>query len=240
MTVVRPARRWRGRLLPHLRPFYRRFPFSSPVSLRSADRRGCVDFELGIFYNRVPKAANSTVIVNLARERHGEDIPSRTAKRLFRRPAELARSEVQQIEDLFRFTFVRNPYTRLLSAYLDKVERKALMRGRASSFGEFVDYLERGGLYRNLHWAPQHALLLLPTERFEFIGRVEQLEADLAMVLERARGDIRKDPVRSALDNSTGASTRVAEYYTPDIRDRVRRLYARDFETFGYNPQLDL
>ncbi|MDZ7747947.1 MAG: sulfotransferase family 2 domain-containing protein [Halofilum sp. (in: g-proteobacteria)] len=124
----KPRRRLTGRLAPRLRPFYRRFPFTSPVSIRSADARGCVDLDLGVFYNRVPKAANSTVIVNLARERFGEDIPSKTAKRLFRRPAELARRELERFDELFRFTFVRNPYTRVLSAYLDKVERKARMR----------------------------------------------------------------------------------------------------------------
>jgi hypothetical protein len=34
--------------------------------------------------------------------------------------------------------------------------------------------------------------------------------------------------------NSTGASAKVDEYFTPELRDRVRSIYARDYEVFGY------
>ena len=34
--------------------------------------------------------------------------------------------------------------------------------------------------------------------------------------------------------NSTGASAKVDEYFTPELRDCVRSIYARDYEVFGY------
>ena len=34
--------------------------------------------------------------------------------------------------------------------------------------------------------------------------------------------------------NSTGASAKVDEYFTPELRDRVRSIYAHDYEVFGY------
>lgn len=230
-----------GRVNPRWRPFYRRFRFDSPVSIRSADARGCVDQELGIFYNRIPKAANSTVVINLAAEQSGRDIGARAAKKLFATPAELSRAEVAAFDSLLRFTFVRNPYHRVLSAYLDKVERKARMKNETSSFEDFLGYLGSGGLYRNMHWAPQHALLLIPFNHFDFVGRVEHLEQDLAHVLALVRGDPPDgEAAHDDYSNRTGASRRIAEYYTPRIRERVWNLYREDFRTFGYDDALEV
>lgn len=230
----------RNRLTMRYLPFYRRYPFSSPVSIASADKRGCVDLELGIFYNRVPKAANSSVVVNLAQQKLEYEIESRPAKRIFRRPSSLSREEMAGFDSLYRFTFVRNPYVRVLSAYLDKVQRKAAHGRRAMSFPEFLRRLERGALYRNAHWAPQASLLLLPVTEYDFIGRVESLERDLAAVLATLQGGPVDRPPRSALGNWTGAGGRLAQYYDDDSLAIVRRLYARDFEAFGYELAIDL
>lgn len=231
----------RNRLTMRYLPFYRRYPFSSPVSIVSADKRGCVDLELGIFYNRVPKAANSSVVVNLAQQKLGYEIESKPAKCLFRRPSSLSNREMAGFGSLYRFTFVRNPYVRVLSAYLDKIERKAAQgNGKAISFSEFLRQLERGDLYRNAHWAPQASLLLLPVTEYDFIGRVESLERDLAAVLATLQGRPGDRPPRSALGNWTGAGGRLAQYYDDDSLAIVRRLYARDFEAFGYEPAIDL
>jgi len=104
-------------------PFYRRYPYRDGISINSADARGLVDFDLGVFCNRIPKAANSSVIVNLAYRKFGREIPSKEAKKLFLTPSQLRSSEVERVSGLFRFAFVRNPYTRVLSAFLDKIDR---------------------------------------------------------------------------------------------------------------------
>ena len=88
------------------RPFYRRYPFRSPASIRSADDRGMVDMELGFFCNRVPKAANSTVVTNLARLKFGRDVDSPDAKKMFATPARLSRAQVERFASLFKFTVV--------------------------------------------------------------------------------------------------------------------------------------
>lgn len=229
----------RNRLTMRYLPFYRRYPFSSPVSIASADKRGCVDLELGIFYNRIPKAANSSVVVNLAQQKLGHEIESRPAKRIFRRPSSLSREEMAGFDSLYRFTFVRNPYVRVLSAYLDKIERKADARGRTASFLEFLRYLDRGGLYRNAHWAPQVSLMLVPVRELDFVGRVESLERDLATVLATIRGTPGDRPPRAALGNRTGAADRLAQYYDDECVAMVRCLYAQDFSTFGYDPEIN-
>ena len=228
-------------LLNHLtlpwRPFYRRYPFNSQASIRSADDRGLVDMELGFFCNRIPKAANSTVVTNVARLKFGRDIPSPVAKKMFATPGRLSAAEVAEFDELFKFTMVRNPYTRTLSAYLDKVERRALRHNRDCSYGEFLRALKKGRyLYSNAHWAPQSALMLIPVEQFDFIGKTESLERDLAEIKRRIRPDL-EQPVTSFTGNATGARDKLLHYYDNERVAMVRELYRPDFEIFGYSTE---
>lgn len=217
-------------------PFYRHYPYRGGVSRASANDRGLVDFDLGTFCNRIPKAANSTVVVNLARLRFGYHVPSKQAKRLFRTPAELSVAEAEQVKDLYRFVIVRNPFARTLSAYLDKVERKALRRNRETSFEAFLSELEAGALYSNAHWAPQSSLLLLPFADFDFVGKVENLNEDLGHVLSRLKGGPVDWSLVSAKGNAAGANEKLARYYrNPETVERVRKLFADDFRLFDYD-----
>jgi hypothetical protein len=239
--VAKPARRllmtrWSSPLFP----FYQRYPFRHATSIRSADDRGCIDFELGVFCNRIPKAANSSVISGLASLKRGTHVPSKPAKAMFRSPSSLSRTELDAFEALFKFAVVRNPFARTLSAYLDKIERKGKIDGYQTCFSDFMDYLERGGLYRNAHWAPQFALLLIPPERYDFFGRVESFDSDMQQVYARLREPALGYAPKSIYQNYTGASDKARQYYTSRQVEQVRRLFACDFEGFGYEDRLDL
>ncbi|WP_160151917.1 sulfotransferase family protein [Microbulbifer sp. ALW1] len=222
-----------------LRPFYRRYPFRSPASMRSANDRGMVDLELGFFCNRVPKAANSTIVTNLTRLKLNRDLPSEQAKKISTRPGHLSRAEMTQFDKLFKFTVVRNPYSRVLSAYLNKVVRFPERCGDIS-FAQFLQRLatERDFLYSNAHWVPQADLMLIPAEEFDFIGKVESLDRDLAEIKQRIRPDI-QDEITSAGPPPTGASKKLREYYSDDsLVALVADIYRQDFTTFGYSTEL--
>lgn len=219
-------------------PFYRQYPYRNGISINSADARGLVDFELGVFCNRIPKAANSSVVTNLAYHKLGHTIPDRDAKKLFTFPSELSKQQVAKLPTLFTFAFVRNPYTRVLSAFLDKVDRRARRKNREITFLEFLNYLEEGGLYTNAHWAPQTSLLLLPFDNFHFFGKTEHLDNDLSYVLQKLGLPVDHDNVLSALGNATGATKKLELYYDETNQEKVKTLYANDFESFGYSTQL--
>lgn len=182
--------------IPHT-AFYKKYPFRSKASIQSADARGCVDLRMGFFCNRIPKAANSTVVSSLATLKLGRKTGSKDAKRLFRSPSELSVEQLAHFENLYKFVFVRNPFSRTLSAYLDKVHRKQQGASGLEVVGQvdqqlardgFLDFLkslQHGKLFSNAHWAPQSSILLIPLERFDFIGRVETLDQDLSLVLDR-------------------------------------------------------
>ena len=144
---------------------------------------------------------------------------------------------------MFRFTFVRNPYSRTLSAFLDKICRRsgsskgfyAWWQGSETpAFGDFCRYLDAGGLTYDIHWAPQTELLLLPIEAFDRIGKLETLEPDLTDVLQRIFGADAQIAGRAG--PRSDANRALETHYDDAARAIVARLYARDFEAFGYDP----
>jgi hypothetical protein len=186
------------------------------------------------FCNRIPKAANSTVVTTLARLRFEKEIRSKLAKKMFLTPALLHNDEVQEFDDFFRFVFVRNPFTRTLSAYLDKVERRAIRKDNPLSFKRFLYQLEAGKLHSNAHWAPQYDLLLIPVDQFDFIGRTESFDSDISTIKNQVLGQRSDEPVNSILSNATNAKGKLGRYYDDETIELVRTLYRQDFEIFDY------
>jgi len=105
----------------------------------------------------------------------------------------------------FKFVFVRNPWHRLVSGYVQKfvqrwehpgspsrpvVEQVYRSRGlppdheRSISFREFVEYVEAAeDRALDPHWKPQY--LFLGNVVFDFMGRFENLTADFESIIER-------------------------------------------------------
>lgn len=219
-------------------PFYHAHPYRGPISLASLDSRVAIDFELGFLYNRVLKAANTTIIATLASLKGKTD---GNPKDLFRTPSDLNENEAQQIPSLFEFAFVRNPYSRTLSAYLDKIARGkrqplelAKKSGHPPSFEDFCIYLEHYGLYENPHWAPQSSVLLLSTNEYDFIGRTESLDSDLDVVVRQLRSHIGGSGMVDRQLHRTGADALIQDYYTAECQRIVGSLFRDDFRRFGY------
>ncbi|MCG5533625.1 sulfotransferase family protein [Halorhodospira sp. 9621] len=222
--------------------FYRRYPYAQPLSHRKADTRGMVQRDLRFFYNRVPKAANTTIMHTLADALGLPDKQRATIDDQFRRPSQLSDRQVSELlQNGFKFTFVRNPYTRVLSAYLDKIvngprcpRHLRHTDGSAPTFVEFCRHLERGAIYKDPHWIPQCWLLLLPPEAFDFIGKIECLETDLEQVYQRVVPGYGKPPTTCA-PHRTGANGRIQEHIDEEAAAILQRLYADDFAAFGYS-----
>ncbi len=231
-------------LAARLLPFYRRRPYRGPLGLFTVDMRGAYSPQDAFFFNRVPKAANSTIMATLgAYSSYAKPFSRGRKKSRFLRPAWMSAAQVARLEaETFRFTFVRDPYGRALSAFSDKVVRKRkqarpfyhwLGRVEAPAFIDFLRFLEDGGALTDAHWAPQADLMLLPVAEFHFIGRLERLEADLASVIERIFAPGAPLAMRRA-GPRTDSQHNLESAYTPEAVGIVNRVYAADFETFGY------
>lgn len=226
-------------------PFHREFPPPRRSMVYEIDKRIMVDRKRAFVYFRIPKAANSTVVYSLIPSSH----TSKEAKRALPRASSLTRSEVSELsERFFLFTVVRNPYSRLASAYLEKIVRAkradkvARFLGRALtshiSFLDFCRYLNAGGIYEDPHWYRQCDLIPSGVGQLHFVGRVESLRKDLEEILRRVQGGPCDTP-RSWTRHATGATSRLKELYCAESIEIVRDLYAHDFTAFGYSDQPD-
>ncbi len=152
----------------------------------------------------------------------------------------------------FRFCFVRNPYTKILSCYLDKIcgEKRARYLSKLGvegknelSLAEFLRLLRnRRNLYRNPHWAPQSYLIRPDTIRYSFIGRFEHLHDHLQALTRRLGCEHFMERMSgiSVTHHRTGAGERVRKFIGPEEARLIREIYDRDFTFFAYprDPEL--
>ena len=227
-------------------PYYTRYPYRSPISIFEVDRRVFIAPEMKLFFNGIGKAGHSSILTNLARARYGKEIDIDEVKsRGFLRPSSFPQDQISKLDSYFRFTFVRNPYTRTLSAYLDKVARqkivprslKRISKTASPSFLDFCLYLENGGLFDGVHWAPQTAMMVLPIDQFNFIGKLEKFDDDLENVLQHlglaGRLQVgRHDP------HKTNSDEKRLRYYDERSMEIVRRLFRKDFELLDYSYEI--
>lgn len=233
-------------------PFFRQYP--PRTDARFINRRPILSDKYKYLYLHVPKAASSSVTSNLYFGEYNEWPKSKqpTAFRESTNFRNIKEDKWNKIRNnYFIFGFARNPYTRIASAYLDKVaepqrerteadwrRRRRLARyfGRRMrdeiSFDMFLDYLEFGkGVHGDPHWAPQSALLGLPVTDVEFVGALETIDVDLPYVLQRIFD--KTLPIKKIAPHATDGG-RFAAALPAGERRRIYRLYEADFESFGY------
>lgn len=153
---------------------------------------------------------------------------------------------------LFTFCFVRNPYTRLLSAYLDKIQGNrppklsilqalGLNTGNIDqdvSFDQFIHAIGKQSLRdMNPHWRPQYHQTLQGAIDYDFIGRYEDFTTDFQQVFSRLSRGALYDTVAETR-HKTDANDQVSEYYTEELRNRVYQIYKIDFTHFDYGTSL--
>lgn len=211
-----------------------------------------------------PKVANST-LRNILFQIALEDTPF-TVGNIYDRLESPLLSPYQLGEGLFNeiledpafttFGFVRDPYTRLLSAYLDRVCRPTVTRRRLLAemglnlkehieFQEFINYVCSQSDERNdPHWRPQNRALLSETVTLDFIGRFEKFGEDALDILSKVIPD-RIDFLMEKLKENhapsvTSAASKLAGSYHGIDTSPIKEKYARDFKLYGYSPELSL
>jgi len=161
------------------------------------------------------------------------------------------------------YCFVRNPYARLRSAWQNKfayghekgysrsIRRRELprlrafarradlpggMEGSAIPFTTFLDYVEsQPAGQRDHHWDDQYHVLLMDDIRYERCFRMEgEFQAGLREIFQRI--GLVGPAMERILATERNVSPKDESFvYTDELAARVRRLYARDFATLGYD-----
>jgi hypothetical protein len=247
------------------------YPHIDPNDIAQRVRHSSfVDVSKRHLYFEVPKAA-CTQMKELLRQQHGapplqilvgklmetrrdmfvharENVPLPSLVDL----DDTTQKEVLESDSFFRFAIVRNPYTRLVSAWKNKVvpcepgaERLYLaikghlpdMRAKdLITFDEFVNYLHAKGDLSDAdpHWRRQVDHLFFKALSFSHVGKLENMAATLSMFQQHLG---LAEPLRAGGKN-VSAPVGLATY-NQDLADKVYSLYQEDFEQLGYNDNRD-
>lgn len=129
----------------------------------------------------------------------------------------------------FKFSFVRNPWSRMLSEY--KYRKNCNMKWECwlkdvcsvKDTDRFDDKIR--------HIKPQYDFLFDQNKQLvDFIGRFENLQQDFNIVCDRIGIERKKLPYRNRSKHK-----HYTEYYDEETKQIVADRYAKDIEYFGYS-----
>ena len=209
--------------------------------------------EHNIAYVRIPKVANSSIKFVLAHRMLDvpEDKPIKgTTKDAYWRKAEKAdlvgyQDFRKHYKDFFCFSFVRNPFDRLMACYNNKIIENPSLTGAMEEMGltlgmpfeEFVNIVAKTPDGKSdVHLRSQAGMLARRDDSIfpQFIGYLEKMGEDWArlkdVMTERGLkpfGDLPSINVRRS-DKKDDVKT----FYTDELREKVFKRYERDFRLF--------
>lgn len=167
-----------------------------------------------IMYFSIPKAASGTI-----------------RKIFFPEGNRLSKCHPKRPNDeYFKFTFVRNPWSRIVSnwtmftKYTGRIRQLKSMTDKDLS--KFEDFVHFASSAKNHHWQPQ---VLFLYEQPDFIGRIERIEQDFTELSDKLDIDI-----EAPKKTSVSGHRPYWEYYTPSLIEFVGEMYAEDIKRFGY------
>lgn len=184
----------------------------------------------------------------LAYEVHGLVNRSGLVRRKSRFLRELEGGEYR---NYFKFAFVRNPYDRLVSCYLQKIAEggQGLTKQDYGNikipvgmpFGEFVEAVHAiPDEESDVHFRSQYLTVCGPGPEREimanFLGRFENLREDFETVV-KGIDPIKKIELLHLWPSKSRHSRHYAEFYDKGLQKLVYERYQQDLETFGYSFQ---
>lgn len=156
---------------------------------------------------------------------------------------------------IFHFTFVRHPVGRAVSTFNNffvEAQNEYTRRYRfarrcagirlydasPANFDRYLDLVEASLADHpstcDLHLRTQAQTLLLEHLDYSYIGRLESFSADLETILHRiGLRDFYEPPAGGVRENESTSGARY-RWPTDAQLERIRRIYAEDFEAFGY------
>jgi hypothetical protein len=152
-----------------------------------------------------------------------------------------------------RFTFVRNPYDRLYSGYVQdryaasqsprwQRAKEPIFKAIGDDFNrymlEYVRHADRAEAWDWICFCPMHEFAWHDGECvLDFVGRAETVEASLAELSRRLQVPITK-AADANVNVAPGEALKYLDRYDRATLELVNTLYREDFERFGY-PMVD-
>ena len=188
-----------------------------------------VNHDRKVIFVSVPKTASTSI--NIAFDIHAHSSPK------------IHHSSIKEIlenhpecSSYFKFGFVRNPWDRMVSCYLNGVQdlshRDEWSKGllEYENFCDFVCHFERSIWKDWIHFLPLSHFLKIDGEiAVDVIGRFENLVEDFGSI--KSKIGLTKGLAHS---RKSKRENNYKEYYNDHTRDIIENFYKEDIETFGY------
>ncbi len=218
---------------------YMRKNFRGEYSYKSFD-------DTKTIFVHIPKAAGISVCKSLYGNLAGEHASVARYQYVFSK---------KDFYKYFKFTFIRNPWDRLFSAYtflkkggINKQDEDWASENlsKFDSFERFVmEWVSKENISKYVHFIPQIELLVSPnamTIPIDFIGFFENIEDDFDYVARKINKKISLPHLNQTYQKARG----YMDEYNETMIGVVENVYRADIEVFGYsfenstlNDQLD-
>lgn len=187
-------------------------------------------------YIHIPKTAGISVSMSLLGERIGH-LSALNYQALFGK---------EDFNNYFKFSFTRNPFTRLVSAYEfvksggygPKDEEFVSIVRQYQSLEDFVMHFLTPETAKPIrYFIPQYHFLCDSNDRImvDYVGRFEELQKDYDYVRSKIGTG---DPLQK-LNVTKSRRLPLHKYYTGDaLIQKVISIYEKDFELLGYSKEL--
>lgn len=195
------------------------------TTLESYDEYRCI-------FVHVPRTGGFATAKSLFGNVGGSHIPVATYRAIF---------DDHEFESYFKFTIVRNPWDRLVSAYrflMDgggQVEHDLQMQAKIQPYKDFGDFVRSwlfpSALEDGIHFLPQHVLISLDdgTVPLDYMARFETLHDDFGNIARRLG-------VQASLQHlNASRRTHYRDYYDQETIEMVAALYRKDIELLDYD-----
>tara|TARA_B100000900_G_scaffold408411_1_gene422635 strand:- start:43 stop:690 length:648 start_codon:yes stop_codon:yes gene_type:complete len=148
----------------------------------------------------------------------------------------------EDLDDYFKFAFVRNPWDRAISDFF-WCNNEAIYLGINTS-NLFIDYLKQKNGYEKLfntnsaftdrgnHQHTQYSFIydsITGSKLVDFVGRYESLREDFNFICSNLSIDTNKLTVCNEFKHK-----HYTKYYDEETKEIVAEKYAKDIEFFGY------
>lgn len=141
----------------------------------------------------------------------------------------------------FKFTIVRNPWDRLVSAYTFLAKGgmnefdDAFFKAELASFGSFENFvnewLTEDNINKYHHFKPQWTYIIDRHNKVtvDYIGYLELLEDDFDFIAGKlgTKGDLKKDNVVKRAD--------YRDFYDEKTKAKAAKIYAKDIDLLNYS-----
>ena len=148
------------------------------------------------------------------------------------------------------FSFVRHPFERLVSAYMDKVVEESRWKplSNLKSFSEFVEFTLKQNREKNvnIHMQPFVKRCHYCSIPYDVVGRIETFDEDVKYIIIKNRLEdiLPLEDTLSLHENKSGEKTKEAKernslkLFSELNKKQIHQLYQMyqmDFEMFRYN-----